>query len=708
MLGSRALDVLTALVRHPGELMTKQALMEAAWGNVAVEESNLSVQISALRRALDEGRAGNSCLQTVIGRGYRFLSAVTVEASESALAQPPNESTEISASHRDPPLQMAPATGPRRRPALLLTLIAGLILAVFGLGAVMIGWSGGAARDGPTVPPRLSLAVLPFQNLSGDPGEDYLAEGVTDDLTTGLSHIPEAFVIASASTRTYKGRSVDPRQIGLELGVRYLVEGSTRRSGAALHVNVQLIATETGAQVWSDQFDEPIADLAAGQDAILARMRGTLGVNLIEIEIARGRRAPPSSPDAFDLILRARALRNLPQEPRRFDEALSLYEQALRLDPSSVLAMTGAATVLLQKPRSRYTWPMPTNDAHIAALVTRAREIAPLSEEVQGVYAHWVWSETGCRQGIPAARHMIDSFPNPTLGYGLLAECLIITGRSEEAIPLMEKVIRLNPRETYLAPRFSTIGSAHLFLGHYEEAIKWLERSLAVNPALPDGSPGGRRRKLAAALVLSGHEAEARRWLAAADKDWPFDTVRGHWPDDNNLVFAAQVRMYQEGLRRLGERDHADEDADFGVRPDATPHPDVVGYTPMTNPAAPTIRTPDLPRFIAEQHPVIIDPLSYFWGRSLPGAVGLGNAGFGGAISDDARERLRRVMADLTGGDASKPIIAVGWNSERFDGYNLALRLVALGYTNVRWYRGGREAWEVAGLPETDLTPQDW
>ena len=303
---------------------------------------------------------------------------------------------------------------------------------------------------------------------------------------------------------------------------------------------------------------------------------------------------------------------------------------------------------------------------------------------------------------------MIETYPNPIYGYGLLSNCLIITGRAEEAIPLMEKVIRLNPRDTFLARRFNEIGSAHLFLGHNEEAIKWLERTLAVDPERRDGFNGGTKRKLAAAYARAGKDEEARRALAAADKDWPFDTVRGHFPDDINPVFAVQVQEYQEGLRRAGERDHADEGADFGVPVDATLHSDPAGYTPATIPGAATIHTVELPRFIVDRKPVIIDTLMYFWGRSIQGTVGLRDAGIGGSVTDEVQDRLGRKMAELTGGDLNRPIVALGWNSERFDGHNLALRLVALGYTNVVWYRGGREAWEVAGLPETEVDVQQW
>ena len=716
-LGSRALNVLTALVERHGELVTKQALMDAAWPGVAVEESNLAVQISTLRRVLDEGRAGGSRIQTVIGRGYRFLPPVEVEAEpppmDSGVAPP--ESAKGSGidpgSSHDRPAAAAPVAParPARWPSLRLALAAAMVLGGVALGAPTVWRAAGIGRTAPVAAPRLSLVVLPFRNLSGDPGQDYLADGVTDDLTTDLSRIPEAFVIGHASARTFTEQAVDAKRIGHELGVRYVVEGSVRRAGAMLRVNVQLVSTETGAHVWSDMFDEPVTDLANGQDAILARLRGTLGVSLIAIETARGRRAPPASPDAFDLILRARTLRNQPYSQQRRDEALSFYEQALRLDPSSVLALTGAAAMLLDQWLRPEGWRGFEARRRVEALLARARDIAPASEEYRGVHAYWLSGEDGgCRRGMAAMRTMIETYANPTYGYGLLGGCLIITGRSEEAIPLMEKAIRLNPFNPGLHTRLSVIGSAHLFLGHDEEAIRWLERALAVNPEARDVFPGGTKRKLAAAYAHTGKDAEARRALATADKEWPFDTVRGHWPDDINPVFAAQVRHYQEGLRRAGERDHADEDADFGLPADADLRADYAGRTPTTAPGATTIHTADLPRFLAERKPLIIDPLLYFWGRSLPGAIGLRYAGIGGTLGDEAQERLGRAMSGLTGGDPSKPIVAVGWNSERFDGRNLALRLVALGYTNVVWYRGGREAWEVAGLPETELVPRDW
>jgi rhodanese-related sulfurtransferase len=252
------------------------------------------------------------------------------------------------------------------------------------------------------------------------------------------------------------------------------------------------------------------------------------------------------------------------------------------------------------------------------------------------------------------------------------------------------------------------MGTFSLWLGRDQDAIMYLERSLAMNPE-PDRNTHWQYRKLAAAYARTGHMEEARQDLSKAERLWPYDTVRSHYPDNpSSSVLAAHIRSYQDGLRLAGERDHADEDADFGAPTDGALHGDIAGYTPKDALGAQTVHTPDLSRLLAEARPVIIDTMSYTWGVSIPGAIGLKFAGLGGSFNDEAQDRLRSKLHDLTSGDLNRPVVAVGWNSERFDGRNLALRLVALGYTNVYWYRGGREAWEVAGLPETALDVQDW
>jgi adenylate cyclase len=732
-LGSRALDVLRVLIERHGDLVAKDELMAAVWPNTVVEEANLTVQISTLRRVLDNGRPGPSCIQTAPGRGYRFLAAVT-RLDQTAVAEDSHASiaiggpaliapkpNPITADGAQPAVPVASrALGVTRRPAALAT--AGMVL--LGIGAAW--WLTGdrsrpvaqtsvaPVQSATALPaavahppaPRLSLVVLPFRNIGDDPRDTYLADGITDDLTTDLSHIAEAFVIARETAYTYRGKATDIRQIGRELGVRYVLEGSVRRIDATLRVNAQLISAETGAHLWSDRFDEEISKLGAGQEQVVTRMRAGLGISMVEIEKARSLRERPTNPDAFDLILRARSLDNLPPNLQRNDEALSLYERALSLDPTSAYATRMVAVRLINK--SYPSWETAENMQRVETLVTRARTLAPDAEGLLNLMIQWYRKLEQNQEAMAVAEDFIRRFPNNFIGYAALSTSKIFAGHAEEAIPLLEKSILLNPRSSYLFWRYRQMGFASMLLGRDKDAITLLERSLAINPD-DDGSHQWTYRFLAAAYAQTGQLAAAKHAVAEADRLWPYDTVRSHWPDDpSSPVYAEQIRRLQAGLRLAGERDHADEQSDFGVPSDATLRSDFAGLTPMTAPGASTIRTADLARFLEQARPVVIDTGSYSWGRSIPGAVGLKFAGLGGNLTEAAQDRLRSKMRELTAGDLNRPIVAVGWNSERFDGRNLALRLVALGYARVYWYRGGREAWEVAELPETELALQDW
>ncbi len=226
--------------------------------------------------------------------------------------------------------------------------------------------------------PRLSIVVLPFENLSDARSEDYLAEGITDDVTTDLSRVPGMFVIARGSAYTYQGKAVDVRKVGEQLGVRYVLEGSVRKLGDMLRVNAQLIATETGAQLWADRFDQKLNDLSAGQEAIVRRIGQTLDVALTDVESARSKRERPTNPDAFDLFLRARSLVLHPMGSREKAERVALYDQALRLDPTSVLAMTGLANALIA------TWRAGDELERAAKLLADAAAINPNDPGTQG------------------------------------------------------------------------------------------------------------------------------------------------------------------------------------------------------------------------------------------------------------------------------------------------------------------------------------
>jgi adenylate cyclase len=648
--------LLCALVRGHGRVLSRDQLLDAVAGRRAEPfDRSIDVLIGRLRRKIEPDPKAPRLIVTVAGFGYKFVAPVqTVEPAAASLP---------SGSERTRTPDQAAA-------------------------------------------PRLSIVVLPFENLSGDSKDDYLADGVTDDLTTDLCRVPGLFVIARTSASSYKGKPEDPRNIGEELGVRYLLEGSVRKLGETVRVNAQLIAAETGAHLWADRFDQQLTDLNVGQEEIVRRIGLTLNVALTDIESARSKRERPTEPDAFDLILRARSIGMHPMGPRENAARLALFEQALRLDPTAVLAMMGIAEVLIETGRKG------DELDHAAKLIAEAAAINPNHQLVLSNTGYLLAAQHRFAEAILAYQRMLNYYPNFTAAYANIGRYLIFAGRPDEAIGMIEMSIRRDPRNPYLSHRASDIGFALLVLGRYEEAIVWMQRAVAAGPPLAAGRWAQNYLRIAAAQAHLGRLGDARRALAEANRIWPYDTVRSRGPEDFfSPVYAAQAERFQAALRLAGHRDHADEDADFGVVSDDHLHQDdyyLAGPTPTTAPGAQTIRTAELSRFIAVRKPIVIDPLDYFWGYSIPGAVGLKFVGWGSSVADGMQDRLRRKMQELTTGDLNKPIVAVGWNAERFDGRNLALRLVALGYTRVYWYRGGREAWEVNCLPQTELAATPW
>jgi TolB-like protein len=271
-IGSRALDILGVLIERAGEVVLKDEITAAVWPETVVEDSNLTVQVSMLRRVLDRARSNGSCIQTVPGRGYRFVATVTHPAAEARAAP-----RDVDAQHLDD-----------RQPSYVAA-------------------------------PRLSIVVLPFANLSNDPDQQYFVDGLTEDLTTDLSRIPEMFVISRKTAFTYRNKPVDTKQIGRELGVRYVLEGSVQRSGNRARVASQLIDAERDAHLWAERFDRDIGDLFALQDDITTRIAVALNLELIGAEATR----PTEHPDALDYIFRGRATRLKPPTRENRSEQIS-------------------------------------------------------------------------------------------------------------------------------------------------------------------------------------------------------------------------------------------------------------------------------------------------------------------------------------------------------------------------------------------------
>jgi PQQ-dependent catabolism-associated CXXCW motif protein len=563
--------------------------------------------------------------------------------------------------------------------------------------------------------PTLSLAVLPFAYLGSDTQNDYLADAITEDLTTQMAQWPEILVIARASSSAYRGKSVDLRQVGDELGVRYVIDGSLRKFGERLRVTVQLISTETNAHLWTGSFDQDVANIGGGYEDIVSRLRAGLRIRVLDAEVARSRVERRNVPNVFDLLLRARSNYYKPWSRDRSIETATLFEEALRLDPTSVSAMCGIADPLLDRFLILGSADRGNEDLldRAAIMITRAADLEPNNERVifsQG----YLLRAIGChREAAQAFEHIIEYSPTFYAAYRHLGFCNASSGEWNEAIAHLQRSIRHDPFNAYNRTAYAWIATALLMLRRDHESIEFQQRALRLGRTSSSEWRAQRYLMIACAYALAGLAREAQGAQLRAAELWPYATARNPMLFNTargmlNSVFRAQEPTIREALGRAGLRDHADEDADYCVQPSATLHADLVAPTPMTVPGATTIRTGELSSLLLRTKPLLIDVALDSWGYSLPGAVGLQGIGHGAAFSEGLQARFARKIHDLTGGDLTRPIVVFCVNCERFTGYNAALRLAALGYTRVHWYRGGVEAWEVNGQREDELVLQAW
>ena len=362
---------------------------------------------------------------------------------------------------------------------------------------------------------RLSIVVLPFANLSKDPEQEYFADAVTEDLTTDLSRISDSFVIARNTAFTYKGRAVDVKQIGRELGVRYVLEGSVRRIGEQAQVNVQLIDSETGAHLWADRFDTDIRNLAVAQNEITGRLAQTLQIELVQDASRRIEEERAVDPNARDLIMRGWAWWNKSDSEADRHEALRAFERALEIDPRSIDARIGIGLVLAANIRSGFTSP-----SSVQQVKERAEQLLheALARDANRSMAHAAMgllrrAEDRMAEAQAEFETAIALDRNNAWAIGQLGNTLLLGGQPEAAIPYFEKALKINPRETL---NYVALGKCHLFLGDMDEAMKLFRKGQATNP----GS-WIVQMKLAGALGLIGKFDEAKAAAAEMVKTKP-------------------------------------------------------------------------------------------------------------------------------------------------------------------------------------------
>ena len=358
-----------------------------------------------------------------------------------------------------------------------------------------------------TVAPRLSIVVLPFTNLSSDREQQYFADGITEDLTTDLSRIENMFVISRNTAFTYQGKRIDTRQIGRELGVRYVMEGSVRRSGNRVRINAQLIDAESDAHLWAERFDGDSGDLFALQDEVTSRLANALGVELIAAETAR----PREHPDAFDYVLRGRAALLKSRTPDTYREAINSFEHALALDPQSVEAQSRLANVLVIRALSGMAESMGPDLARAEGLVDRALAASPSYAHAHIVKGHVLRAQQRWQQAVSEYKAALALNPNVLAALTGLGLCKLYVGSIEAGIPLVEQAIRLSPRDPDIGFCYNLIGTVRLLQSHIDEAIVWLEKASSAMPTEPS-----RRGRLAAAYALRGEAERAAAELAEA------------------------------------------------------------------------------------------------------------------------------------------------------------------------------------------------
>ena len=422
-LGQRAVALLRLLLEQAGAPVSKEALIDAAWPNLAVEESNLTVQIAALRRVFEEV-GGADWIETLPRRGYRYVGPAVVT--------------------RDPP---EAATG--QRPALAL-------------------------------PDKPSVAVLPFSNLNGDPEQEYFTDGMVEDIVAGLSRIKWLFVVARNSSFTYKGMAVDVKRVGRELGVRYLLQGSLRKDGNRVRISAHMVEAETGGHLWTERFDRALDDIFELQDEIALNVVGAIEPSLRKAEAERVKRKRPDNLDAYDLVLQSQS-DVYSGMPARVTKALILLERALALEPDYALAHAFAAMChhclflragLREENRA-------ASISHAQAAIQHGQDDA-LALTFAGFSIGMDGHDHDA--GFAALEAALAVSPSSAITYNVGGVMFGWAGEAERAIEWGERAMRLSPFDPWAWSAFHAFALGHFHRGRYEEAARAARKAVQLNP----------------------------------------------------------------------------------------------------------------------------------------------------------------------------------------------------------------------------------
>ena len=469
-------DLIEYLIRNRERVVSKDDLLASIWNGRIVSDSALSTRINGARCAIGDSGAEQHLIRTSPRKGLRFIGAVREERRPAPLREP----KELSAV--DHPIPALP------------------------------------------LPDRPSIAVLPFTNMSRDPEQEYFADGMAEEIITALSRCSWLFVIARNSSFTYKGKAIDVRQVGRELGVRYILEGSVRRGGDRLRFTGQLIDATSGAHIWADRFEGNIGNVFDLQDRFTESVVAAIEPTLQLAEIARLRHKPASNLDAYDLLLRAQQCEyEFCMESH--DAALRYLEQALAIDPSYAAAMALAA--LCHAERRDQSWMKDTEGETRDALRLASRAVE-LGKDNANVFWMAGYAILRFQMDQPRARelvrHSLELNPNSAIASAIAGEIEANLGNTKEALELLSRAVRLSPRDPRAWFITSKMAWAYIVEGLFDEAVSAAKKVLNQNPRSAYAL-----RFLAAGLARQGrleHAAEAIREVLNVEPQLTLTTLR--------------------------------------------------------------------------------------------------------------------------------------------------------------------------------------
>jgi TolB-like protein/Flp pilus assembly protein TadD len=455
----QAFDLLEYLIRNREHVVSKDDLINAIWNGRIVSDAALTTRLNAARNVIGDTGEEQRLIKTLPRKGFRFIGPVREEGGKSS---------------------EVPETEPEK-----------LALAL---------------------PDKPSIAVLPFQNMSGDPEQEYFADGMVEEITTALSRNKQLFVIALNSSFTFKGRAVDIKQVAQDLGVRYVLEGSVRKSGNRIRIAGQLIDAASGAHLWADRYDGALEDVFELQDQVAASVVGAIAPSVTQAEIERAKRKPTSSLDAYDYHLRALAA-HWERTRDATEQAIGLFEQAIALDPQFAPAYAGLAATFQQ--RTIWRWSTdPAADASRA--IACAKSALRLGRQDPWVLAQSAIVLAAIGYEVELADSLLEEAirlnPNGVLGWVGGGSAKLYLGDHRTAIDYFQRALRLSPLAPSIFFAHGGLAFANFFLGNYEQGLKCAADALRHHPDYVTAL----RITMACHAMLGNMEAAQKLWPQVA------------------------------------------------------------------------------------------------------------------------------------------------------------------------------------------------